>query len=59
MWDITYDVCVVCNVSDYCVGNVLELYMGNTWHSVEYCSKCLNLADLNYCAIEWEFVAIV
>ena len=49
---------IVCDASDYCIGGILEQYVDNMWHPVEFFSKRLTSAERGYSATEREFVAI-
>ena len=55
-----YDVhcCIICDASDYCVGAVLENFVENDWHPVDFFAIWLNSAERNYSATERDFVAI-
>lgn len=49
---------IICDASDYAIGSVLEQLHESDWHPVEYISKSLSSAEVNYSATEREFVAI-
>lgn len=49
---------IICDASSFCCGAVLEQFVDNDWHPVEFLSKRLSSAECNYSATEREFVAI-
>ena len=49
---------IICDASNYCCGAVLEQFIDDAWHPVEFLSKRLSSAECNYSATEREFVAI-
>ena len=42
VWNSTCPARVICDASDFCVGSVLEQYVDDAWHPVEFYSKRLN-----------------
>ena len=49
----------MCDASDYAVGAVLGKQDGNLPYVIYYASCTLNDAQLNYCTIEKELLAVV
>ena len=58
LYDESKPVRIICDASDYCIGAILEQQHGNDWYPVEFYSKKLTSAELNYSATEKEFLAI-
>ncbi|XP_014496751.1 uncharacterized protein LOC106758332 [Vigna radiata var. radiata] len=50
---------VMCDASDYAIGDVLGQRREKVFHTIYYASKVLNDAQLNYATTEKEFLAIV
>jgi len=50
---------LMCDASDYAVGVVLGQRKGKMFHTINYASKVLNDAQINYAATEKELLAIV
>ena len=58
VFDFSLPTRIICDASSFAVGAVLEQQHGEHWYPVEYLSKKLNSAELNYSATDREFVAI-
>ncbi|XP_058003702.1 uncharacterized protein LOC110659179 [Hevea brasiliensis] len=50
---------MMCDASDYALGAVLEQRKDKKLHAIYYASKTLDDAQINYAAIEKEFLAVV
>ena len=58
VFDFALPTRLICDASSFAVGAVLEQQHGDLWFPVEYLSKKLSSAELNYSATDREFVAI-
>ena len=57
--DWSHEFELMCDASDYAVGDVLGQRKGKVFHAIYYASKVLNDAQLNYATTEKEMLAIV
>jgi hypothetical protein len=50
---------IICDASSFAIGSVLEQqHEDDLWHPVEFLSKKLSSAELNYSTTDREFVSI-
>ena len=49
----------MCDTSDLAIGAVLEQHINNKQHVIDYSSRTLNDAQVNYTTIEKEFLTVV
>jgi hypothetical protein len=56
-WHLPFE--IMCDVSDYAVGVVLDQSKDKKHHTISYASKTLTRSQLNYATTEKEFLAVV
>ena len=56
-WDLPFE--IMCDASDYAVGEVLGQMKGNKSHVIYYASRTLDEAQVNYTSTEKELLAVV
>jgi hypothetical protein len=56
-WDETFE--IMCNASDYAIGDVLRKIIGKNFQVITYASHMLNEAQCNYHTIENELFTVV
>ena len=56
-WEVPFE--LMCDVSDYIVGAILDQWKNKLFHAIYYVSKTLNEAQLDYDTNQKEFLAIV
>jgi len=56
-WSLPFK--IMCNTSDFAVGDVLGHQRDKKMHAIYYASRTINEAQVNYATIEKELLAIV
>ena len=56
-WELPFE--VMCDVSDYAVGAVLDQWKNNKLYAIYYASHTLNEAQVNYVTTEKEFLVVL
>jgi hypothetical protein len=56
-WDILFH--IICDALDFAMGAILGQSIDGSDHVINYASKMLNRAQLNYTTIEKEFLVVV